>query len=541
MLNKIIFLFLFVIFSFNIFGQNNEHPKLIVGIIIDQMRYDQILKYWNKFGDTGFKKLLKEGTSFTNAHYDYLNINSASGIASIANGVYPSEHGIINVKWYNPVTRRDVYCVEDEKVKSLSSMFDKGMSPRNVEALSWTDELRINSYKLSNVYSVSLDDYAAILSGGKLANGAFWFDERKGGWTSSTYYYDSLEVWIKNYNDKKFADTYLSRTWYPTFPVEKYTESLSDACGYETGFNGKHTFPYDLKSLRSQFTGYSLLKYTPFGNTFTKDFAITLMMKKYLGKDDFTDVLMINFAATKYIGEKFGLQSVEIEDAYVKLDKDIAHLISVVEDYVGKGNVLFFLTSDRGACNNSKWMNDINIQTGIFNPIRANVVLNTYLRAVYGIGNWVDGFHNNELYLDHTTIDKNQKSLRDMQDKSVDILSGITGISTVIATSEIKNGSFSDGIIQKAKNSFFQGRSGDVYIVLDYGWKFKNMQDNLSDCCSPYNENTHVPVIFYGKNIKKQTIYNRISMNDIAVTLSFMLGIPLPSKSTGNPIQQLLN
>ena len=282
------------------------------------------------------------------------------------------------------------------------------------------------------------------------------------------------------------------------------------------------------------------MKYVPFGNTFTKDFAITLMMKKYLGKDDFTDVMMINFAATKYIGKLFGLQSVEIEDAYIKLDKDIAHLIAAVEDYVGKDNVIFFLTSDRGACNNSKWMNDINIKTGLFNPTKANVLLNTYLKAVYGAANWIDGFYNNELYFNHSEIDKQQKSLQDMQDKSVDILSGMTGISTVISTSQIKNGSFNSGILEKAKNSFFPGRSGDIFIILDYGWKFNNMQNNLSDCCAPFNDNTNVPLIFYGKNITKKTIYDRISMDDIAVTLSFMLGIPLPSKSTGNPIQKIL-
>ncbi len=538
-MKKILFIFLLLSPAF-IFAQNNTNkPTLIVGIVVEQMRYDILSKYWNKFSNSGFKKLINNGTFYKNAHYNYLNINSASGYATISTGSYPSQHGIINETWYDRIKLRDLYCTEDANVHSVGTNYENGKSPQNISSTAWTDELRLSNFKMSKIYSIGIKDYAAILSGGKMANCAFWFDEKKGKWVSSSYYIDSLPVWVENFNAKNFVNIYLNRTWQTTFPVEKYRESLSDAAAYETGIAGQHTFPYDLSVLSQKYSDASLIKYTPYANTFTKDFAINLMMNEYLGRDAYTDVLLISFSATSYIADVFGLQSVELEDAYIKLDKDIAHLIAAIEDYVGKDNVIFYLTSDRGACENQAWLKDINIQSGTFNPKRTAVVLTSYLRAIYGMGNWVEGFHNNELYLSHFEIDKKKQSLEEIQHKSADLIVSINGISTVICTSDLQKGSYNTGIMQQAQNSYYQGRSGDLFVVLKYGWRLNDL-NSLSACSSCYNENTHIPVIFYGKNIPHKTVYKRISMDDIATTLCFLLDIPLPSKATGRPLEEIL-
>ncbi len=530
-----------IFYSKNILlAQSNNKPLLVVEIIVEQMRYDQIIKYWNKFGNNGFKKLINYGTFCKNAHYQYLNINSASGIATIACGAYPSQNGIINKKWYNRLTQKNTYCVDDPETKILGTIFGTGKSPKNLKSITWTDQLRIANYKMSKVFSISLNDYSAIIAGGKLANSAYWFNEKNGKWTTSSYYAASLPLWLKQFNSQNFPQIYLDRTWNTLLPISQYTESLSDATEYEIGFNGKHTFPYNLKTLRKTHPDYSLLKYTPYGNTFTKDLAINLMMKEYLGKDPFTDALIIDFAATSYISDIFGLQSIELEDAYIRLDKDISHLISAVESYVGKGKVLFILTSDRGSCENYNWLKDINIKTGIFNPVRASVLLNSYLRAIYGMGNWVDGFHNNEFYLSHFNIDKAKLSLSDIQNKAAELLVNMNGVASIIATSNLKKGTYSSGIMKQAQNSYFSGRSGDLFLVLNYAWRFKNQNKSLSACNSPYNENNHVPIIFYGTNIKHKQIYSKISMDDLATTICFLLNIPLPNKATGNPIEAIL-
>ncbi len=526
---------------FSVAQKPDNKPKLIVGIVVEQMRYDFIAKYWNKYGNNGFKKIINSGTLCKNAHYKYLNVNSAAGYASVSCGSYPAQHGIINKSWYNRISNQKKYCVDDNHYKQIGTDFGSGKSPTLLSSITWTDQLRISSYKMSKVFSVGIKDYSSILSGGKLANGAYWFDDNSGKWVSSSFYYDNLKDWVKKFNDKKFMDIYLKQTWKTTYPIDKYIESLSDATAYEKGFNGKNTFPYNLDSINSSYIDYSLIKYTPLSNTFTKDFAINLMMNEYLGRDSYTDVLLINFSATSFIGEIFGLQSVEMEDAYIKLDKDIAHFIAAVEDYAGKENVLFYLTSDRGSCDNQQWLEDINIKTGIFNPTRTTVVISSYLRAVYGKKNWIEGFYNNEFYLNNFEIDKNSHSVDEFQKKTAQVLVNSSGVTTVIPTSDLIKGTFSSGIMQKAQNSYFQERSGDLMFVLDYGWKYKNNKDNLCGCNSSYNENTHVPLIFYGANISKKNIYREISMNDLAVTLCFLMDIALPNKSTGKPIIELLD
>ena len=525
------------------FAQNKQpekRPRLIVGIVINQMRYDQISKYWKKYGNSGFKLLINNGTNCKNVHYDYLNINSASGYATISCGSYPSQHGIINLSWFDRLKTKEIYCVEDNKEKAVGTIFGSGKSPKNLSSISWTDQLRISTFKMSKVYSVSMEDYASILSGGKLANAAYWFNEQTGKWVTSSYYMDSLKTWVQKFNSKQFTDIYLSRTWQTTFPISKYTESLSDGTAYEIGFFGDNTFPYDMTVLQKGFNNSSLIKFTPFGNTFTKDFAINLIMNEYLGKDPYTDVLTVSFSATSNISDLFGLQSVELEDAYIKLDKDISHLIKAIEDYVGKEYVVFYLTSDRGACENPHWLKDINIETGEHNANRSTVVLNSYFRAIFGLGDWINGFYNNEIYLNHYEIDKKKLSIDEFQEKSEELLINMQGISTIIATSDLKKGTYSSGIMQQAQNSFFPGRSGDLFLVLNYGWRFKTSKRSLCDCNSAFHENTHVPLIFYGSGIPQKSLYRNISMDDLATTLSFLLNTPLPNKATGNPISEVL-
>lgn len=538
-------IFVFTIFVFlcvYVFSQNDENrPTLVVGIVVDQLRYDLLIKYWNKFEETGFKKLATQGTFCKNAHYDYININSASGYATIACGSYPSQHGIINKTWYERLSQKEIYCVEDKNYSTVGSKYGVGKSPNNIISTTWTDQLKLSTFKMSKVYSVGFNDYASIISGGKLADAAYWFDENTGNWVTSSYYKQDLDKWVYDFNEKKFGDIYLERSWQTTLPLESYVESLADATAYEIGLAGQTTFPYVLTTLKNKFTNYSILKYTPYANSLTKDFAINLLMNLYLGKDPYTDVLLVNFAATSYVSDLFGIQSVELEDAYLKLDKDISHLIAAVESYVGKNNVIFYLTSDRGACDNTQWLNDINIAVGEFNQVRSGVVTNSFLRAVYGMGNWVDGVYNNEMYLNHFEIDKAKLNVDDLQEKASQLVIDFSGVSYSIATASLLKGTYSSGIMKQAQNSFFSKRSGDIFIILDFGWRFVDEQKtSISACNSCYNENKHVPIIFYGANIPKNEIYRQISVDDLAATLSFILNISLPNKCTGQPIQELM-
>lgn len=534
---KYFYIFIFVLIQFKAFSQ--QIPTFVVQITVENMRYEDIRRYWNKFSDSGFKKLVDSGIFFVNAHYNYLNINSASGYATLSCGSYPSEHGIVGINWFDRITNKNQNCVQDNNYKTLG-VNTPGKSPSHINSLTWTDQLRLSTFKMSKVYSVGMTDFASILVAGKLANAAFWFDVQSSNFVTSSFYQDSIKQWVKDFNNKKFADIYLSKNWETTYEINKYIESLSDATSYEKGIAGQTTFPYNLSVLKNRFQNYSLLLYTPFSNTLVKDFAINLVMNEYLGRDTYTDVLFVNFSAISYAEKFYSPKSVEIEDIFIKLDKDIAHLISFIESYVRKENVLFVLTSDKGSCQNTDWLNDININTGVLDPSKTILLSSTYLRAIYGLEDWVIGFYNNQIYLNSFVIDKNKISISEMQQNCTKIVGSMTGVSVAIPTSKLFESSYSFGIMSKARNSYFASRSGDLFLELNYGWRYTTEATDIANCTSSNNDNNHVPIVFYGSRIKKQTIYREVSMDELGVTMSFLLNIPLPSNSTGKPLQEVL-
>ena len=546
-MKKIFFLFL-LIFVSNIilFSQNKivpQNPRLVVGIVVEQMRYDYIYRYWNKYCDSGFRKLINKGTFCKNTHYNYLLTNSSSGYASISTGTTPAFHGIVSDFWFVRLQEKQKYCVEDKKTKLIGSIASQvGKSPINMISSTWSDELKISNHKNSKVISISMKDYGAILSGGILADEAYWFDDETGYWITSSYYTDGLKEWVQIFNNKKFPDVYLGREWDTFFDIKDYHESLQDNNSYEIGFDGQKIFPYDLNILKEKYFGYSILKYTPFGNTYTNDFALFTIIKEYLGKDEYTDFLSINYSSTGYISDIFGIRSIEIEDTYIRLDKDIAHLISSLEDLVGKENVLIYLTSDRGASDSPDFSYDINMGGRNFDTKSAIVILRSYLRAIYGSGDWVQAYYNGQIYLNRTLIEDSKISLSEIQKTAANFFVQFSGVSNAVATESFQQTEFTEGIMSKAKNSFNQERSGDIFINLAPGWGVKSeatIRASLSARNSSYNDNTHVPLIWYGWKIPHKEIYTRKQIIDIAPTISYFLNISQPNTCTGNPIIEL--
>jgi predicted AlkP superfamily pyrophosphatase or phosphodiesterase len=523
----------------------NDVPKLVVEIVVDQMRYDYIVRYWDKFGDEGFKKLINEGTLCKNAKYDYLLTSSPSGYATISTGTSPAMHGIISDKWYLRLKEKEMYCVydEDEKLIGANVVENIGKSPRQLISSTWSDELKISNFKESKVIGISMNDYAAIIPGGYLSNAAYWFDNEDGKWVSSTYYMDSIPEWVREFNNKGIPEIYLSRIWLPLLDIEDYTESLHDGSSYELGYNGNSSFPYNLTLLKQQYASYEILKLTPFGNTYTKDFTISAIIEEELGKDEVTDFLSVGFSATGSISDLFGIRSIEIEDTYLRLDNDIAHLISTLNDMVGIENTLIYLTADRGSADDPAFLNDIDMQGSYFNTESALSVLNSYLKALYGWGEWIIYYDQNQIYLNQILIEDSKLSLPEVQEKAAQFMVQFSGIANSVSAITMMTAEFNDGIFEKAQNSFNQDRSGDIFISFSPGWIAKNQTKDgisLSSQISPYNYSTHVPIIWYGWKIPHKTIYRSIQIEDIAPTISLMLNISFPNASTGTPIEEIL-
>ncbi|MBN2669396.1 MAG: alkaline phosphatase family protein [Bacteroidales bacterium] len=542
--------FLFIILFFGltaIQAQNRraippEKPKLIVSIVVEQMRYDFIDRYWNQFEDNGFKRLILEGSFYKNAHLNYMLTQSSPGYASIYTGAEPSVHGIVADQWYKSISDQKIFSTKNGKMKTVgSASFYGEHSPEQLITSTVSDELKLID-KQSKVISVGIDPIAPVLSGGHLADGAYWLDPQTGFWISSQYYLKELPKWVRQFNDKKLADNYLNRSWTTLKELSKYVESRNDTVDYETGYGVNiNYFPYDLakmSNIEGKYPDYGLLSQVPVGNNYTKDFAIAAIVNEDLGKDAHPDFLMLNFTPSKEISNRFGPLSVEVEDTYLQLDKELAHFLSFLDQEIGKENVLIVLTSNHGVAYAPQFLSSKRIPAGNFKSTYSIALLKSYLNATYGHGDWIKLYHNQQIFLNRLLIEDSKINLEEFQQKIVDFIIQFDGVANAVASSTLMKSEFNRGIFEKMQNSYNQSRSGDIIINLEPGW----LEDinTTSTSNSPYVYDTHVPLIWYGWRIKRQENNNEISIIDIAPTISALLNIAKPNGSTGKPIDDLL-
>jgi predicted AlkP superfamily pyrophosphatase or phosphodiesterase len=521
-----------------------EKPKLVIGIVVEQLRYDQIEKIRSRLGENGIRRLLNEGTYFQNASYEYMLTQTAPGYATISTGAEPSLHGITSDEWYLPLKDELIYCTKDNTVNPVGGSYESGLhSPVNLLVSTFTDELKMASGKQAKVYAVGLKESPVIFSAGHAADGAFWFDNTTGTFMSSTYYTDSLPGWVTDFNAMRYADSFLDNSWNLSRPAKDYSDCLPDSNKFEEGFNGLNYFPYDLKKLSSKGKGnagkdYSILRETPFGNTLTTNFAIKLIEKEKLGKDDVTDFLSICYTATDYIGHKFGPSSVEMADAVFRLDRDIENLLKYVTDSLGKRNVLIYFTSAHGISEIPGVLESNRIPSGYFRPNQALQLLRSYLNAVYGEGDWVKGYQEKQIFLNRTLIEDAKIPLDEVQKKVARFIVQFSGVASAYPYSVFENSDFGNGNMKRIINDFSPQRSGDVIVTLNSGWVEKE-DSYVASSNSPYEYDTHVPLIWYGWSMNRATVTRKVNLTDIAATLSWLCKVPLPNACTGEPMYEL--
>ena len=522
-------------------NQFNKPPKLVVGIVIEEMRYEMLLRYWDSFGENGFKKIINQGAFCTQTHHNYLITQNGVGQASIVTGTNPSYHGIISNEWYDRLSDKIIACADETKFNMMNGQVSMGnYTPKNILSSTIGDEIKLANNDSSKVISISLNPVSSVISGGRLGNYAFWFNHYDGNWITGNYYSDSLPKWVKEFNKKGFQDVYIRRSWASMYSLsDNYKKSLPDDNNFEIGFsNYRYTFPYDLAHLRNRSGNYKYLKFTPFGNTYTKDFAVSAIIGEKLGKDDYTDFLSVSFSATNYIGELFGPRSVEIEDLFLRLDNDLAHFINFLDNELGLENVLIYITSDRGVSDVPEYLKYKKQNAGIFDGAKAVTLLNSYLSILYQEGEWIKSYYSKQIYFNQSLIDKTGVDLKEIQGNVADFMVQFTGVANALPGSVINTTSFNSGINQKIQNSFHQKRSGDVIVNLEPGWIEKN--GRVTNSGSGYTYDTHVPLIWYGWKVNNIRIDEPTEVIDIAPTISWILKITAPNASVGNPIYKIL-
>ncbi|MDY0280896.1 MAG: alkaline phosphatase family protein [Salinivirgaceae bacterium] len=516
----------------------SKNPKLVVVMVIDQMRYDYLAKFNNNFGKSGFNRLLAEGSLCTNARHEYLLTQQLAGYATIATGAMPSMHGIPSDKWYTRIRNEEKSAGIDTKVTAIEAKGKvNNFSPRDLLTTTFSDELILSNHHQSKIHSVAFNGRAASIIGGHAADGAWWFDEFSGKWITSSYYADSLPLWVRDFNDKKFPELYVDRKWTPKLDLNSYATGSVQGTSKTVKFE-KTGFVYDILNLRKIAQSYRVLTRTPFGNTFTLDFAKQVIVNDSLGRDDFPDVLYVGLNPIGVINQELGPMSVELEDAYVRLDEDIAQFITFLDMEIGMKDVLFIMTSDRGCPHVPAYLNTMNLPADIFDQNQLYTLAKSYLNVVYGQGDWITAYSDKQFYLNHTLIEDAKLSLTDVQERLARFALQFSGVVNAVTASTLQSTNFNRGSFALMQNSYHQRRSGDVIINLEPGWIEKS--DFMVQSNSGYDYDTHVPLIWYGWRVPRTTIYRNISSTSIAATIAAMLNIVTPGGSSGEVIFELM-
>lgn len=540
------FLLIFSASAFS-FGQQVNSPKLVVGIVVDQMCYDYLYRYSDKYGKGGFKRLMKSGTNCRNTNYNYIPTYTGPGHASIYTGTTPSNHGIVANDWYDRISSAELNCVSDSTMNSVGTASDEGKcSPVHLKSNTVTDQLKM-TYTKSKVISMSIKDRGAILPGGHMSDGSYWYDYSTGKFITSTFFKEQLPEWVNSFNATDYAAKYMSQEWNTLYPIASYTESGEDNSPYEHLLPGKTTptFPYNLKemSLVEGTSAAGLFPYTPFANTFLADFAIASIDSESLGADKQTDMLCISFSTPDIIGHAFGPYSIEIEDTYLRLDLEIEKLLKALDAKVGKDQYVVFLTADHAVVPVPQYLEDYNLPGGYFFVDTNMMDLKNAIVSKYG-ADLIEAQENLNIYLNYQRIDSLALDKNDVADFIVDFVLTWPEVKRAFTANELLAGGINDIWMDMIRSGYHKEESGDVLFILEPGYLPKSKDSHTArkgtSHGSAYSYDTHVPLLWYGKGIPTNEVHRPIDITDIAATLSTILYLQKPDASIGKPITEVL-
>jgi len=517
-------------------------PKLVVGIVIDQMRYDYLTRFASKYGADGFQRLLNNGFSLENAHYNYMPTYTAVGHTSIYTGATPTNHGVISNNWYDKKEKKSIYCVDDNSYQTIGSAGDAGKkSPKRLVTTTITDQLRLAQNMRGKTIGIALKDRSAILPVGHTANAAYWFHGgNEGVWVSSSFYMNSLPTWVQEFNKNGTANDYLNQPWETLYDIETYTESIADDNNFEQVFEGeaKPVFPHDIKELRKTNKNYSLLKAIPAGNSFTTDFAKAAIKHEQLGMSDATDFLAISYSSPDYVGHIFGVASKEIEDTYIRLDNDLADLFRFLDKQVGKDNYTLFLTADHAAVEVPSYLQSVKIPANYFSYTAFKAHLNKATKRLFKSELIIENVSNFQIFLDKEKIASLHLDSDQVAQKIADVAMEYPAIYKAVTARTLQTTTFTHGILHTLQNGYNQKFSGDVLLVPSPATVSYPKKGTTHG--SGYSYDTHVPIIFYGNGIQQGSSKKKYEITDIAPTLANLLQIEFPNGNTGKIIEEVL-
>lgn len=513
-------------------------PKLVVGIVVDQMRWDYLYRFSDRYGTGGFRRMLGEGFSCENTLIPYAQTVTAAGHTCAFTGSVPAIHGIMGNEWYDKSLGRDVYCTEDKSVKIIGGS-DKAepQSPRNMWATSICDELRLATNFRGKAIGIAIKDRGGILPAGHSANAAYWYDTRSGNWVTSTYYMESLPRWVNTFNDRKIVDSFYKLNWNTLYPLATYVQSDLDDAMYEGKYahEAKPVFPHELASQAGK--NYGVIAATPYGNSMTLDFARRAIENEGMGADNITDILAVSLSSPDYIGHQFGPNSIESEDGYLRLDRDLASFFSYLDVKVGKGQYTVFLTADHAVAHVPGFLQAHKIPAATLASATSD--LQKALEQKFGIKNIILDAANYQIYLNNKAIDSADIDMDDIKEFIIQRLMEIDGVLYAFDNAEISEANLPTEVKEMFLKGYNAKRGGDIQVILKPGYLYGGKTGTTHGSWYPYD--SHIPLVWMGWGIKKGRSTNQYYMTDIAPTLAALLRIQMPNGAIGKPIGELMN
>lgn len=536
---------LFLLISLSISAQKKtksattlSKPKLVLGIMVDQMRYDYLYRYYDKYTEGGFKRLMNEGFNCKNNHYHYASTITGPGHAAVYTGSVPAVNGIIGNEWYDPLANRTVYVAEDTTVRAVGTdvaAVEGKRSPVNMHTTTITDQLKIASEFRSKVIGIAVKDRGGILPAGHSADAAYWFDAKSGNWITSTYYMNDLPQWVKDFNAQKMPDKLMAQKWETLLPIEQYTESEADNQEYENVLSGEKlpVFPHTVAN-------YGALLTSPYGNTITKEITLATLKNEKMGQGKETDFLCVSFSTPDYVGHATGTHSIEIEDTYLRLDRDIAEVLSKLDATIGKGNYLVFLTADHGVTDIAGFLKKHKIPAGTIEMGKEVSYLNGEMAAKFGEGKWIKAQDNYQLYLDHELMAKKNVTMNQVYDlvKEKMMILG-SSVYQIVNLHDIGSATIPPFYKPLIENVYNPKRSGDIMLLFEPAWYSGSKKGTTHG--TMWQSDRHVPLVWYGWKIPQGETVEQTYIADISATLAALLNVLEPNGCVGSPIKDIFS
>ncbi|QEH43446.1 alkaline phosphatase PafA [Chitinophaga sp. XS-30] len=518
-------------------AQAISRPKLVVGMVVDQMRWDYLYRYADRYTSNGFKRLLNEGFSCENTFINYMPTYTACGHTCVYTGSVPAVHGITGNNWYDKLLGRSMYCTEDTSARSVGTPSSAGkMSPRNMHVSTIGDELRLATNFRSKVVGIAIKDRGAILPAGHSANAAYWYDGSTGNFVTSDYYMKELPSWVSDFNAQRLPAKYLSQPWNTLYPIETYKQSTEDDKPYEGRFRGAKNaaFPHVLAGTMGD--GFGVLASSPYGNTFTLEFAKKALDNYALGKGDFTDFLAVSLSSTDYIGHQHGPNSIEIEDTYLRLDKDLAGFFSYLDQHVGKGQWLFFITADHGVGHVPGFLEEKKFPNGIWKGSGMMKTLNEAVQKEFGVEKVLTAAYNYQFTFDQQKLKASGKA-EEIKALIIEECLKYPGVSNAFDLQKLGAQALPEPQKTMVTNGYYPMRCGDIMVVLHPGWLDGGATGTTHGLWNPYD--SHIPLVWMGWGIQKGKSNRTMGMTDIAPTIAAMLRIQMPNGNVGHVIEEI--